>query len=402
MYEKIQHPKTGKWHNINSSLGNKLVKGYAKKINQTGGNFYTQLLDVLNTYQRLEKEYITHQSGLEKYSMNQSEYSNIMEKLVNVGDAIDNLLSTDKRRNESHFENANKTRWPSGIKRIDNAIKANRARLIKMHEQTIVTGFSTETVGYGKSRVASGFGKSRLPTSATVGYGKSRLPTSATVGYGKSRLPTSATVGYGKSRVRPSTAAAAASAARKAASAAAAAPARRRPSHPAAAPAASLFDQPSRGTRPPGRASAVQSQIEELERQTRQANGQLASNLQQQQQDKLDQAALAKARLERGQALAALYAAQDKARAQQPSLYNRGNFFAGVGYGAGARAPAHPPAAPATGGLFGPDPLPVIPSFGPKGFGDGHNSPVYIGQRAQWKARRAAGAPGPADFPGFG
>ena len=36
MYEKIQHPKTGKWHNINSSLGNKLVKGYAKKINQTG------------------------------------------------------------------------------------------------------------------------------------------------------------------------------------------------------------------------------------------------------------------------------------------------------------------------------------------------------------------------------
>ena len=194
MYEKIQHPKTGKWHNINSSLGNKLVKGYAKKINQTGGNFYTQLLDVLNTYQRLEKEYITHQSGLEKYSMNQSEYSNIMEKLVNVGDAIDNLLSTDKRRNESHFENANKTRWPSGIARIDNAIRASRSRLIEMHEQTMVAGFSAETTGYGESLITSDF-------LASLPRGRPSPPAPPPA---QPRRPTEPAEPFGQTIVRPS------------------------------------------------------------------------------------------------------------------------------------------------------------------------------------------------------
>jgi hypothetical protein len=38
MYDKIQHPKTGKWLKTSSVAGNKVLKGFVKKLNQSGGN----------------------------------------------------------------------------------------------------------------------------------------------------------------------------------------------------------------------------------------------------------------------------------------------------------------------------------------------------------------------------
>jgi hypothetical protein len=37
MFEKIQHPKTGKWHKTSSAIGSQLIKNYSKKLKLTGG-----------------------------------------------------------------------------------------------------------------------------------------------------------------------------------------------------------------------------------------------------------------------------------------------------------------------------------------------------------------------------
>lgn len=37
MFEKIQHPNTGKWHKISSAIGAKLIENYSKKLKLTGG-----------------------------------------------------------------------------------------------------------------------------------------------------------------------------------------------------------------------------------------------------------------------------------------------------------------------------------------------------------------------------
>ena len=37
MFEKIQHPKTGKWHKTSSAIGARLIKNYSKKLKLTGG-----------------------------------------------------------------------------------------------------------------------------------------------------------------------------------------------------------------------------------------------------------------------------------------------------------------------------------------------------------------------------
>lgn len=37
MFEKIQHPITGKWHKISSAIGSQLIKNYSKKLKLNGG-----------------------------------------------------------------------------------------------------------------------------------------------------------------------------------------------------------------------------------------------------------------------------------------------------------------------------------------------------------------------------
>ena len=37
MFEKIQHPITGKWHKTSSAIGSQLIKNYSKKLKLTGG-----------------------------------------------------------------------------------------------------------------------------------------------------------------------------------------------------------------------------------------------------------------------------------------------------------------------------------------------------------------------------
>lgn len=37
MFEKIQHPKTGKWHKTSGAIGSQLIKNYSKKLKLTGG-----------------------------------------------------------------------------------------------------------------------------------------------------------------------------------------------------------------------------------------------------------------------------------------------------------------------------------------------------------------------------
>ena len=37
MFEKIQHPNTGKWHKTSSAIGSQLIKNYSKKLKLTGG-----------------------------------------------------------------------------------------------------------------------------------------------------------------------------------------------------------------------------------------------------------------------------------------------------------------------------------------------------------------------------
>jgi len=43
MYEKIQHPKTGKWYSSSGSVGSKLIQQYANKLKQVGSGSVNHL-----------------------------------------------------------------------------------------------------------------------------------------------------------------------------------------------------------------------------------------------------------------------------------------------------------------------------------------------------------------------
>lgn len=68
MFDKIQHPKTGKWHKTTSVMGSKLVERYSKKLNLTGGAInMTPGQDVWFYLNEINEEYIFLLSQLKHY-----------------------------------------------------------------------------------------------------------------------------------------------------------------------------------------------------------------------------------------------------------------------------------------------------------------------------------------------
>jgi len=71
MFEKIQHPKTGKWHKTSSAIGSKLIKNYSKKLKLTGGAMDLQPgQDIWYYTNEINKELNYLRENLKLYSTN--------------------------------------------------------------------------------------------------------------------------------------------------------------------------------------------------------------------------------------------------------------------------------------------------------------------------------------------
>ena len=341
MYQKIQHPKTGKWHKIDSYIGNKLITGYAKKINQTGGSFGSRLNDILRMFTGVYTKYRTKQVG-DKYILSQVEYNAIKRNFEDVERTLLNLMSTDVNLNPSHSHNATlvlqeSPKVDSVVKKLIRDIKAIIAEIIRMHSNTFIRNAA------GAARATVEFGLSAAPATGTAqAFGLSLFP--ELKGAAGRRAVDAANEGLG-----------------------------------------------------------VWREVAELRRRARDERAELAELEEQQKIDFRQRAALHRARVDLFEAQHALRRAQPEPLGGrvgglfgEPYAVANERRAVADAYAEIKRKQQQQ----AQGGLFGP--APVLPAFGPGGLGDGANDPNYKRAFNQYKANRARGKPGPAPFPGFG
>lgn len=138
MYDKIQHPKTGKWHKTDSSIGSKLIKGYAKKVNQTGGGFESRLNQLLVIFNGILRNYRS-KTVHDKFIMSQMDFNMIRQNFDDAERTYANLLSTDQVMNPSHYHNARREHlWSHDIKKNISDINAVMSTLRKMKPYTVI------------------------------------------------------------------------------------------------------------------------------------------------------------------------------------------------------------------------------------------------------------------------
>ena len=340
MYQKIQHPKTGKWHKIDSYIGNKLITGYAKKINQTGGSFGSRLNDILRIFTGVYTKYRTKQVG-DKYILSQVEYNAIKRNFEDVERTLLNLMSTDVNLNPSHSHNATlvlqeSPKVDSVVKKLIRDIKAIIAEIIRMHSNTFIGNAA------GAARATDEFRLSAAPATGTAqAFGLSLFPELVGI------------EGPGADAAR--------------------------------------------------QGLGVWGEIAELRRRARDDRAGLAALEEQQKIDFRQREALQKARIDLFEAQHALRRAQPEPLGEREGGLFRVPFAVANERQAVSNAYAEikrKQQQQAQGGLFGAPP--VQPAFGPRGAGDGANDPIYKRAFNQYQANRARGKPGPAPFRGFG
>ena len=340
MYQKIQHPKTGKWHKIDSYIGNKLITGYAKKINQTGGSFGSRLNDILRIFTGVYTKYRTKQVG-DKYILSQVEYNAIKRNFEDVERTLLNLMSTDVNLNPSHSHNATlvlqeSPKVDSVVKKLIRDIKAIIAEIIRMHSNTFIGNAA------GAARATYEFRLSAAPATGTAqAFGLSLFPELVGI------------EGPGADAAR--------------------------------------------------QGLGVWGEIAELRRRARDDRAGLAALEEQQKIDFRQREALQKARIAQLDAELGLKRAQPVPLGEREGALFRVPFAVANERQAVSNAYAEikrKQQQQAQGGLFGAPP--VQPAFGPRGAGDGANDPIYKRAFNQYQANRARGKPGPAPFRGFG